>query len=69
MTPAQPVPQSTQPLLLRIDEAARLLGLGRSTVYEMLYKAELPYVKYGSARRIPYAALQAWIDAHTEYHD
>ncbi|NTU81346.1 MAG: helix-turn-helix domain-containing protein [Chloroflexales bacterium] len=69
MTSAQPNSQPTQPLLIRIDEAARLLSLGRSTVYELVYKGELPVVKCGNARRIPLAALHAWIDTHTEYHD
>jgi excisionase family DNA binding protein len=57
-----------QPLLLRINEAARLLGLGRSTVYELLYKGELPYVSIGTARRIPFDALTQWIASHTTYH-
>lgn len=67
MPSLQPTAQSTQPLLLRIEEAARLLGLGRSTVYELLYKGVLPSVHIGTARRIPLAALMQWIADHTEY--
>lgn len=67
MTSLPPASQPNQPLLLRIDEAARLLGLGRSTVYELLYKGELPFVRIGAARRIPVVALNQWIADHTEY--
>jgi excisionase family DNA binding protein len=56
-----------QPLLVRIEEAARLLCLGRSTVYEMIYKGDIPSVKYGSARRIPLAAIEQWIRDHTQH--
>lgn len=54
-----------QPLLLRVDEAAQLLNLGRSTLYEMIYKGDIASVKYGSARRIPLAEIHRWIAAHT----
>lgn len=49
-------------LLLRIDEAARLLGLGRSKAYELVASGELPAVRIGRARRIPVAGLQAWVE-------
>ena len=52
-------------LLVRVEEAARLLSLGRSTVYEMIAGGELRSVKCGSARRIPVAALQQWIADHS----
>jgi excisionase family DNA binding protein len=54
---------------LRVDivEAARLLHLSRSTIYVMLNSGELPSTRRGVARRIPVAALRAWIDAHLEH--
>jgi excisionase family DNA binding protein len=55
------------PLLVRVDEAARLLSLGRSTIYEMIASGELPLVTYGTARRIPVAALEQWVAARTAY--
>jgi excisionase family DNA binding protein len=67
MTTADPIPQLTQPLLLRIDDAARLLSLGRATIYKMIANGELPVVKCGTALRIPLDDLKAWIDARTEY--
>ena len=50
------------PLLLRADEAARLLGLGRSKVFEMLASGELPAVRIGRAVRIARADLERWVE-------
>ena len=67
MTTNQTNDSSTPPLLVRIEEAARLLCLGRSTVYEMIYKGDIASVKYGSARRIPMSAIEQWIRDHTQH--
>ena len=53
-----------EPLLVRVEEDARLLSLSRSTIYEMLDRNELPSVRCGAARRIPLAALRAWVEQH-----
>jgi excisionase family DNA binding protein len=60
-----PAPQ-LEPLQVEVTEAARLLGYSRSTIYEMLNSGELPSTLHGSSRRIPVAALRAWIEAHTQ---
>lgn len=56
---------SIEPLLVRVEEAARLLSLSRSTLYEMMDAGELPSVRRGTARRIPVAALREWIARQT----
>jgi len=48
-------------LLLTPAEAAELLGLGRSTVYELLASGDLESVCIGRARRIPHDALLAYV--------
>ncbi len=55
------LPLPVEPLLVRVEEAARILSLSRSTIYEMLDAGELPSVRRGAARRIPVAALRAWV--------
>jgi len=50
-----------EPLLLRVEEAARMLSLSRTTVYELMESGQLPSIKCGTARRIPRAALDEWI--------
>lgn len=51
------------PLLLRVEEAARLLGLGRTKVYELIARGELRAIKVDAATRVPRAELDAWIAA------
>jgi len=59
----------SQRLLVRPEEAATLLGLGRSTVYELLRSGELPVVHVGRAARIPMRELRHWVEAHAELND
>jgi excisionase family DNA binding protein len=49
-------------LLLTPVEVGRLLGVSRSTVYELLQKGELASLKVGGCRRIRLDALQAYLD-------
>jgi excisionase family DNA binding protein len=51
--------------LLRADEAAELLGLGRSKTYQLMAAGELPTVRIGRSVRIPLAALRAWVAERT----
>jgi len=44
--------------LLTILEAAQMLRLGRSTLYELIYSGRLPSVKIGRSRRIPRDAVR-----------
>ncbi len=54
--------EQTDRLLLRIPEAAQRLGLGRSTVYELVAAGELPIVRIGKSVRIPVSRLEAWVE-------
>ena len=58
-----------EPELLRVNEAAKLLALGRTKVYEMAERGEIPALKIGSAVRIPRRKLLAWIDAQATSAD
>ncbi|HET9442850.1 MAG TPA: excisionase family DNA-binding protein [Acidimicrobiales bacterium] len=50
-----------QKLLLRPEEAAALLSVGRSRIYELMAAAKLKSVRIGGSRRIPVAALDAFV--------
>jgi len=45
--------------LVTIAEAAEFLGVGRTLIYSLMEKGELPSCKLGKRRLIPKAALTA----------
>lgn len=48
-------------MLVTIQEAAELLGLGQTKVYELVRKGELPAIKIDSSTRIPVREIDRWI--------
>ena len=48
--------------LLTIREAAQVLGVGRTTVYELIANDELEVVHIGRSARIPTAAVDDFVD-------
>lgn len=51
------------PLLVTVAEAADLLGIGRSKLYELISAGTIRTVCIGRARRVPVASLDEFIDA------
>ena len=48
-------------LLLKCEEAAKRLSMGRAKVYLMAASGELPSIRIGRAIRIPSDALREWV--------
>lgn len=55
-------PPVLAPVLLSVPEAARLLGIGRTTVYELIAGGQLEVVHIGRSIRVPTAAIDAFVD-------
>jgi excisionase family DNA binding protein len=55
--------------LLRIEEAADRLSLGRSKTYELVKAGVIPSVRVGRAVRVPVGALSEWIRDQTRVND
>ncbi len=53
--------QAIQRLLLRPEEAAEMLAISRSKLYELLAIGELSCVHVGRSVRVPTAALHEWV--------
>jgi excisionase family DNA binding protein len=49
------------PRLYTVAQTARLLGIGVSKTYDLLYSGQLDSVKIGRSRRIPTRAIDAYI--------
>ena len=54
----------TEPLL-NADEAAQLLHVPRSTLYELVRSRHLPHVRVGRSLRFNRDHLARWVDANT----
>lgn len=50
-------------LLLTVVEAAMLLGVGRTTAYELIAAGDLQVVHIGRSARVPRAAVHRYVNA------
>jgi excisionase family DNA binding protein len=57
---------SDQPYLLRVPEAAKLLGLKKSKVYDMAKQNLIPAVRFGRYVRIPRKDLEQWVNEQVD---
>jgi excisionase family DNA binding protein len=55
-------PTEVTPLLLRPVDAARVLNLSRSVVFDLLRTGRLRSVKEGRLRLIPLSAIREYVD-------
>ena len=54
---------------LTVEEAARRLGVGRTTMYALVASGEVPSVTIGRLRRVPAEALKEYIAARAQAAD
>ncbi len=60
---------SVERMLLRPAEAAELLGIGRSKMYELIAADVIPALRIGGSIRVPVDRLREWIDQKGEERD
>jgi excisionase family DNA binding protein len=53
--------RNTEPWLLRVEDVADLLGVSRSTIYNLINAEQLPTVRIAGCRRVPVDQLRVWI--------
>lgn len=53
-------------LLLRVDEVAAILGVGRAKAYALVGEGQLPSLRLGGSLRVPAAALERWVEEHAQ---
>ena len=54
------------PLAVSAAEAARLLGVSRPTLYQLLNREDFPSFRVGNRVLVSVAGLQAWIEQQTK---
>jgi excisionase family DNA binding protein len=52
---------TVEPVLLRVEEAAEALRIGRTRVYDLIRLGKLESVKEGRSRLIPVDALHSYV--------
>ncbi len=50
------------PLLVDIEQAGKMVRLGRSKLYQLIREGSIPVVHIGRAVRIPVEGLQRYVD-------
>jgi excisionase family DNA binding protein len=53
-----------QPLTLTVEQAAKLLGIGRSTAYELVRTGDIPSLRLGRRIVVPTAGMAQLCDPH-----
>ena len=48
-------------LLLKPSEVSQMLGIGRSLIYELIARKEIPSIRLGRCIRVPSESLQRWL--------
>lgn len=51
----------TRPLTVRIREACRLTGIGRSKLYELIAAGEIEAIKVGAITLVPVSSLTSFL--------
>jgi len=57
---------TSSPMLLTIPQVAEALNLGKTKVYELIWKENLPTLKFGRAVRVSKVELQRWLEERRE---
>lgn len=55
-----------RPITVRIRDACRMTGIGRSKFYELIADGEIEIVKVGAITLVPIAALQGLLERNRE---
>ena len=54
--------RTVEPICVRVNDAARMIGVGRTKLYELISSGELETIKIGKATRITTASLHRLVE-------
>ena len=58
-----------EPIVMRVPEACRYLGIGRSTLYVLIGKREIEIIKLGSSTLVLTASLRSLVERRRKNSD
>lgn len=53
-------------LAVSVKQAAKLIGVGKNTMYAAVAAGDVPHVKVGRRILIPVSRLEQWLEEHTQ---
>ncbi|MDE0900926.1 MAG: helix-turn-helix domain-containing protein [Erythrobacter sp.] len=53
---------TTEPITMRVPEACRYLGIGRSTLYVLIGESEIEFIKLGSSTLVLTESLRSLVE-------
>ena len=56
-------------IAVRIREACRITGIGRSKLYELIASGDIPTIKIGAITLVPVEGIRAFIDGQRQAAD
>jgi len=56
---------TNSPTILTVDQAAKILKMGKTSVYELTQRVDFPAIRDGRKVRIPYEGLMNWIQKNS----
>ncbi|MCL4673915.1 MAG: helix-turn-helix domain-containing protein [Sphingomonadaceae bacterium] len=56
--------QTVEPICVRINDAARMIGIGRTKLYKLIATGEVETLKIGKATRVTTASLHELVKRH-----
>ena len=61
--------QTIEPIVMRVPEACRYLGIGRSTLYVLIGEGEIEVIKLGSSTLVLTASLRSLVERRRKPED
>lgn len=58
------------PLLLKVSDIQKILGIGRNSAYELIYRKQFPVLRLGERQiRVPKNKFVEWIKNNTKTYE
>lgn len=55
-------PPSVEPICVKVNEAARMIGVGRTKLYELIATGDVEVVKLGKSTRVTITSLRELVN-------
>ena len=64
-TPPEKIILQVEPISVRIEQAAEMMGTSEDTLRKWIRKAGFPYIRFGRRIIVPVSQMRHWADENT----